>query len=82
MALESVRFLLPPQDLRGTGYAVFEDIKGRLFPVIGLSDKIQLRTNFGSDPTQLFKWDEANHKVIGIKNVSDEKIVEGIEASL
>jgi len=53
-----------------------------LFPVIGLSDKIQLRTNFGSDPYQPFKWDEANYAVMGIKGVSDRKIVDGIEPSL
>jgi len=52
-----------------------------LFPVIGLSDKIQLRTSFGSDPNQPFRWDEANYAVMWIRGVSDRKIVDGIEPS-
>ena len=31
-------------------------MRGRLFPVLGLSDKLQIVTNFGSDLEKPFKW--------------------------
>lgn len=34
----------------------FNGFKGRVFPVLGLKDKVQLRTNFGTDPARPFKW--------------------------
>jgi ankyrin repeat protein len=34
-----------------------EGVRGRLFPVIGLSDRVDLETNFGGKP---FMWAEAN----------------------
>ncbi|KAL8820486.1 MAG: hypothetical protein Q9191_007508 [Dirinaria sp. TL-2023a] len=33
----------------------FEGVRGRLFPVVGLSDKIEFVTNFGTDPEKPFK---------------------------
>jgi hypothetical protein len=34
----------------------FGNFKGRVFPVLGLKDKVQLRTNFGTDLSKPFKW--------------------------
>ena len=34
-----------------------EGVKGRLFPILGLSDRVSLETNFGGKP---FMWAEAN----------------------
>ncbi|KAG8526288.1 uncharacterized protein KY384_000281 [Bacidia gigantensis] len=52
---------------------VFEDFNGRVFPIIGLSEKMKLRTNFGLDPQMPFKWNqqaEETSKEVGEKLVN------------
>ncbi|KAL8665296.1 MAG: hypothetical protein Q9202_002347 [Teloschistes flavicans] len=36
---------------------VFEEVRGRLFPVLGLAlDKVEVLANFGTDPAKPFRW--------------------------
>ncbi|KAL9621124.1 MAG: hypothetical protein Q9160_004375 [Pyrenula sp. 1 TL-2023] len=39
---------------------IFEDVTGRLFPVVGIMGKVVLRANFGTDKARPFKWEAAS----------------------
>lgn len=39
---------------------IFEDVAGRLFPVVGIMGKVVLRANFGTDKAKPFKWEAAS----------------------
>ena len=43
----------------------FNDFRGRVFPVLGLEDKVQLRTNFGTESARPFKWASALDERVG-----------------
>lgn len=54
----------------------FENFKGRVFLVLGLQDKIQLRTNFGTDSSRPFKWEAPKPEQDAVKpDAADEKLV-------
>lgn len=41
------------------GDVLFENVKGRLFPVLGFRDSISITANFGNDiKSRPFKWSE------------------------
>ncbi|KAL8792428.1 MAG: hypothetical protein Q9195_004961 [Heterodermia aff. obscurata] len=48
----------------------FNGFKGRVFPVLGLEDKVQLRTNFGTDPARPFKWVPLQDEQVATKKES------------
>ena len=52
----------------------FEGFRGRVFPVLGLKDKVQVRTNFGTDPSKPFKWIPQTDQDVAKQ---DEKLVNG-----
>ena len=47
----------------------FENVRGRLFPLLGLEDKVALSTNFGDNlASRAFKWNpEASSAVMSAK---------------
>lgn len=55
---------------------MFEAVRGRLFPVLGLNDEVIVATNFGTDLEKPFKWtpdtqmEKANANGVSGKNAN------------
>ena len=50
----------------------FGDFRGRVFPVLGLKDKGQLRTNFGTESSRPFKWTSAQDERVRKTNDTNQ----------
>ena len=62
-----------------TGPAFEKDVKGRLYPVIGMTEPTAIAANFGNDVESTpFKWELGNSGKYGVDAVNKKKVEEPV----